>query len=494
MIDYQDPFAEVQSSGNKYNFEHVVEHIRSSSLNNELKEFNFNDFEPFDTQAALYNEIAKREWVKRAFLVFPRRFGKTIFSIVFLIMKSLQKAQTTKLNLIRYGICYPDLSNGKDVAWEAIDHYTKGLPRKSTNKNRGFVTFELTSKYNRSVKVQIQIVGLKDFDTKRGGGFDGIVIDERGFIPDGFKKVLDPMTADRVRQPTFQISIGTPNEANDFWTDYDLFKKKEDRGDLSYFTFWSNYSKLKHITLDEYNRLCESMSTDEVAIELGCERGIITGAKFFSEGLNILEATGRLRDIPSISTVKKSVICDIGGTTQKTKDLFALWFVQYNEGTGRHEFINYLELSSVSPDKIYTAIQELQYGIGQIILPWDGAVGIVSPRKILQDLFPQATVTVLDRVGKLDRIRHGRMFLGKCDFDRKGTVAGYNCLQNYSKEFDKQKRIYLVTPRHDRFSHGADAFCYAAMADARKLLHKGDDFSTFSLQPADTYDPYGRWA
>jgi hypothetical protein len=38
------------------------------------------------------------------------------------------------------------------------------------------------------------------------------------------------------------------------------------------------------------------------------------------------------------------------------------------------------------------------------------------------------------------------------------------CLENYRKEFDQRLEVYKDRPRHDKYSHGADAMRYLAIA------------------------------
>ena len=218
---------DIKPTGQHVDFSSIID-IEDFRKKQNIQTYNFNNFEPLAFQAALYHDIMKRPWIKRAFLVLPRRAGKTVFIVVYSLLQAILKAKTTTLPFLRYGLIYPDLANGKDVAWELMEHYMRGLPHLNPNKQRGAMSFILSSDKGLPVKVIIQIVGLKNFDSKRGGGYDGIAIDERGTIPVGFKKVINPMTADLVRQPTFQLSVGTPEESGDFWSDYDLFKEKED--------------------------------------------------------------------------------------------------------------------------------------------------------------------------------------------------------------------------------------------------------------------------
>ncbi len=43
------------------------------------------------------------------------------------------------------------------------------------------------------------------------------------------------------------------------------------------------------------------------------------------------------------------------------------------------------------------------------------------------------------------------------------------CLENYRKEFDDRLEVYKDRPRHDKFSHGADAARYMAIAIKRHV-------------------------
>lgn len=456
-----------------------------------LANFDFNGFIPKVHQAALHHDIRQREWVSNSLWVCPRRWGKTIFCIIELLTMAIEKANTTKLPFLRYGHVFPDLTNAKKVAWEDWLHYTQGLPFLKSNSVSATVSFMVYSKYGKPVKVIIELIGLKNLQSKRGMKYDGLVLDERGSYPLDFRKVMLPMVSDETRQPTFIFGIGTPFEETDFWDEHDKFKGFEKKGNLAYHTFWTNFEKSRHIPPDKYEELKDQLSPEEFAIEIDCRRGVQTGASYFNYFYNQVVARGGVRNIAHNSAIKTSVICDIGGTTQKSKDLFSMWYVQYNPELGMYDMINYDELSGVSESSVFTAIQEKKYNIGQIILPWDADVGFRSTASMFRDLFPHAPVDVLTRTLKLTGIREARNFFNKVNFDEFNTAQGRKCLKRYSKEFDKQKRIYLSSPRHDQFSHGADAFIYTALAHKNgKLLAEGaGSVYNSQVQLGKSYNP-----
>ena len=59
---------------------------------------------------------------------------------------------------------------------------------------------------------------------------------------------------------------------------------------------------------------------------------------------------------------------------------------------------------------------------------------------------------------KDDAINAARQTLSACWFDAAETDDGLKALRSYRKEWDEEKGIWRDTPRHDKASHGADAF------------------------------------
>ena len=159
----------------------------------DLSYYNFKGFSPWEHQAGIFQDIENRsEFVRHAHLVQPRRSGKTIWAIIYLIIKSLEKASASKFPFYQYGLLYPDLTQGKEVAWNDLEHYTEGLPGRKTLKNSGRVEFYIRNQHRMMVKIIIKIVGLKNYDSRRGGFFDGIILDERKDIPRGFEPIINP--------------------------------------------------------------------------------------------------------------------------------------------------------------------------------------------------------------------------------------------------------------------------------------------------------------
>ena len=48
-------------------------------------------------------------------------------------------------------------------------------------------------------------------------------------------------------------------------------------------------------------------------------------------------------------------------------------------------------------------------------------------------------------------------------FDAEKCHEGIECLRQYQREYDEDKKVFRDKPRHDFTSHGADAFRYIGL-------------------------------
>jgi hypothetical protein len=62
-----------------------------------------------------------------------------------------------------------------------------------------------------------------------------------------------------------------------------------------------------------------------------------------------------------------------------------------------------------------------------------------------------------------DGIQASRLALTRAWFDYK-CEDGIECLRQYQREYDEDKKVFRDKPRHDWTSHGADAFRMLAIA------------------------------
>ena len=93
----------------------------------------------------------------------------------------------------------------------------------------------------------------------------------------------------------------------------------------------------------------------------------------------------------------------------------------------------------------------------------------------LSDKIALKSLKIVPNLSLQDGIQATRMMLLRSWFDPK-CEEGIECLRQYQREYDEDKKIFRDKPRHDWASHGADAFRMAAVAwkEQARLPHKDD--------------------
>ena len=114
-----------------------------------------------------------------------------------------------------------------------------------------------------------------------------------------------------------------------------------------------------------------------------------------------------------------------------------------------------------------------------LLLPHDASVKELgtglSRLEVLQSLGLNATIVPAQCVE--DGINAVRVMLPRCWFDAEKCARGINALREYAREWVDKLETWRNSPRHDKWSHGADAFRYLAMGlrpiDAGRALDYG---------------------
>jgi hypothetical protein len=119
------------------------------------------------------------------------------------------------------------------------------------------------------------------------------------------------------------------------------------------------------------------------------------------------------------------------------------------------------------------------YDYGRHYLPHDArAKTLASNRSIIEQLSDKLEVSKMKIVPSLslqDGIQATRLALIRAWFDYK-CEDGIECLRQYQREYDEDKKVFRDKPRHDWTSHGADAFRMLAIAwkEEAKIVTKDE--------------------
>jgi hypothetical protein len=111
---------------------------------------------------------------------------------------------------------------------------------------------------------------------------------------------------------------------------------------------------------------------------------------------------------------------------------------------------------------------ESGYSIGEVICPHDIQVRDLSAggktRLAIMRELGVKNLRVLPRLPVVDGIEQFRVVLKNLWIDERCTYL-IGCIKNYSKEYDESTELFKNKPNHNKWSHGADALRYMALAN-----------------------------
>lgn len=184
----------------------------------------------------------------------------------------------------------------------------------------------------------------------------------------------------------------------------------------------------------------------------GHTQQVLKGAIYAEEIKKVL-LDGRRGKVEYDSSRTVNTFWDLGHD-----DYTSIWFSQQ---VGMHyNLINFYQNRLQKIAHYIEYMQSLKYSFGFHYLPHDADNETLASRsvaRILRDSYP-GKVRVVPRVSKkVVGIRAGRQIFDLCNFDEVNTADGWQCLCRYQYDVDEDGR-FSQNPRHDEFSHGADAF------------------------------------
>jgi hypothetical protein len=317
---------------------------------------------------------------------------------------------------------------------------------------------------------RIRLFGADNADSLRGLYLDGIVLDEYADMrPRIWGEIIRPLLADRLGWAVF---IGTPKGHNAFWDIYNNATK-----DDNWYAKTLRASQTGLIPKSELEDAAKSMTQDQYLQEFECDfESAILGAYYGKE----------MRQLT-----------DQGHITQVAYDpmfpLFSSWDLGYSDDTTIwtwqvvHGEVRFLDYHTSNGQSIpfytgYIAQQEQHYGAKYKYhyLPHDARAKTLASggKSIIEQLSAKIKLESMKIVPNLslqDGIQATRMMLLRSWFDPK-CEEGIECLRQYERSYNEDKKIFSDKPLHNWASHGADAARMAAVAwkEEAKLPHKDD--------------------
>jgi len=182
------------------------------------------------------------------------------------------------------------------------------------------------------------------------------------------------------------------------------------------------------------------------------------GAIYYDE-MEAVQENGQIINLPYDPKLKVHVVVDLGWN-----DAMSIIMVQKNISEIR--VIDYIEDTHKKLSDYSAMLKERQYNWGKMFIPHDGYnedVKAASAYRILKDLgwdIPDREEIVEMNVE--NGIKAARLIFPRCYFDKTKAARLIECLKRYSRVVPRNT-AEPRTPKHDEYSHGADAFRYLAL-------------------------------
>lgn len=394
-------------------------------------------YEPRPLQLTLHEALESHRF---SAAVCHRRFGKTVCAINHLIKGAL----TCTKDRPRFLYIAPTYAQGKAVAWDYIQFYSRPIPGVTFNQS------ELRADYPNGG--QVRIYGADSPDSLRGIYADGAVLDEYGLQPPRiFTEVIRPALSDREGWAFF---IGTPAGKNQF---YDVVQHA--KSDPAWFFAEYKASQTGILPASELDAARKDMTPDEYLQEYECSfEASVKGAIYAAE-IQAARDQRRITRVPIEPILPVHTDWDLG-----VGDSTAIWFSQ-SLRTGEVRVIDYYENSGEGLPHYVDVLKRKGYTYGQHWAPHDIQVKeFASGRSRLEAAASLGIhFSICPNVPLEDGIHAARMLFPKCYFDEERTKAGVEALMHYRRDFNTRINEFKPTPIHDWASHGADAWRYLAV-------------------------------
>jgi Terminase-like family. len=385
-----------------------------------------------------------------------RRAGKDRNAMAFTLEEALKRQGV-------YFHLFPALNQGRRDLWDNI------LQEKINGVERSFRMIDmfpqelLASKPNET-EMQLQLVNgsiyqvmgaddKKAVERLRGPNPIGIVYSEyaHGDYMEAAMDTLEPVFAEN---DGWQLFAYTPNGENHGKRLYDMaynnpnwFCQKLTIEDTRRDALGENGLPVVSLeTIEEFRR--RGKREEWLRQEFWCDFTGFQYGTIYGDMMMKADADGRIDNIPYIANHPVGVLFDLGHA-----DAMAIWFYQVVNGAIR--FIDYEEETQKSMQWVVKLLREQKpYVYGRLCLPWDGR----AAAEYLGEMGFKNVVCVDKRTpsvqAEIEKIR--RNFY-RFYFDRLKCAKGIDCLRNYNREFNEEDQVFSEKPRHDKWSHGADA-------------------------------------
>jgi len=392
-------------------------------------------YSPRPVQQLLHNSTAR-------FMVamIHRRMGKTVWAINHIVRKALHCTRRRP----QYAYIAPSMKQAKRVSWDYVKYYTGGIPDVKYNESELKCTLP-----NGAV---IYLLGAEDPSSLRGMYLDGTVMDEVGQMPkEIWSEVVRPALSDR---QGWAIFIGTVKGENFFTEMYDYALSAP-----GWQAFNIRASDTKIIPQAELDDALATMGEAKYMQEYENDRNVPVSGAYYQQAFLQLEDAGRIDSVPYNEMFPVITAWDLG-----YNDATVIWFAQVIND--EIKVIDFYTDNNHHTSHYLKYLKSKPYTYEYHILPHDARSRSVGQRNSIEQQFKQHgyEARVLKKALSVKpEIEMVRAALSQYRFDRENCIKGIIALKNYRSEYNERLGTYSDSPRHDEFSHAADAFRYLVL-------------------------------
>jgi hypothetical protein len=211
---------------------------------------------------------------------------------------------------------------------------------------------------------------------------------------------------------------------------------------------------VKKAVIQDEDMKREFPSTPDESFETSIEGAI------YAKQMQLVRKGNQITRVPYERTAPVHTFWDLGHSGNS--DHIAIWFFQHIGM--EYRFLRYTQATGEDLEYYAKQLKEFGYVYGDHYLPHDGArTQIGRKNRSIKEVMEEVgirPITIVPRTASVwDSIRGKvRPVLPRCYFDEALCAEGIKCLDNYRKQWNEQMSVWRDEPRHDEFSHGADAF------------------------------------
>lgn len=384
---------------------------------------------------------------KRVLYIASRRAGKDILFWNLAIRQCLKKTC-----LVFYVL--PTYAQGRKCIFDsiAIDQtpFLSYIPEpliEAINQSEMKIRFK-----NGSI---LQVIGGDTYDTSLVGTNPyAVILSEYSLMPADIFSFIRPILA---ANRGWCAIVGTPRGKNHMWQ---LWKVAQELPEWK--VFYHPASHIHHISPETLQREREQMDEGLYLQEYECswERGI--SGSYYGSHLDALKLKGQICSVPWEPGLLTHLCLDIGVADATS----LIWYQTVGDSTVIR-IIDCYSNTGLGLDHYAKIIQDKPYKYGKMFAPHDIKVrewggGAVTRYEKARQLGLE--FTLVDQVPIIDGIENVWTHFSKFWIDQEKCRSLINALENYRKEWDDAKQMYMNKPVKSWANHYADALRYLCLS------------------------------